>query len=298
MRWWMRYSGSRLLETRNRQESWKVTLYTLLPRVLHWFNDAKRQHLSTNNTDDDLSFTIIQQQTYRRNQLMDQPDDNSLTALPTEREQVRFCEIVNTCTERWEEKRIQRTAWILSHVVRKTLCEHVNGLCPARWLNEQSITTHWFQSVRICPYGWATGRNTTKGQQERSHVMITLCCLGLPGIIYFSASFDINLWWLSHHFAMLWYLYHYTVVDSIWTEIWFTSKYIMPQYKTKYKFFFWNFFITHQCHTHVWHNLLESYKWLWIHLKNWTCFFSVGAGIKWKLELYSFHKRKRNFSYR
>jgi len=77
-----------------------VTLYTLLPRVLHWFNDAKRQHLSTNNTDDDLSFTIIQQQTYRRNQLMDQPDDNSLTALPTEREQVRFCEIVNTCTER------------------------------------------------------------------------------------------------------------------------------------------------------------------------------------------------------
>jgi len=45
------------------------------------FNDAKRQHLSTINTNSDLSFTTIQQQTYRRKQLMDQADDNSLTAL-------------------------------------------------------------------------------------------------------------------------------------------------------------------------------------------------------------------------
>jgi len=36
--------------------------------------------------------------------------DNSLTALLTKRYQVRFLEIVNTCTERREEKRIQRTA--------------------------------------------------------------------------------------------------------------------------------------------------------------------------------------------
>ena len=71
---------------------------------------AKRQHLSTINTDGDLSFTIIQQQTYRRKQLMDQADDNSLTALLTKREQVKFREIVNTCTERRAEKRIQRTA--------------------------------------------------------------------------------------------------------------------------------------------------------------------------------------------
>ena len=42
--------------------------------------------------------------------LMDQADDNSLTALLTKREQVRFREIVNTCTERRAEKRIQRTA--------------------------------------------------------------------------------------------------------------------------------------------------------------------------------------------
>jgi len=34
-------------------------------------------------------------------------------------------------------------------------------LCPAGWLNEQSITKHWFQSVRTCPYSWATGRNIT-----------------------------------------------------------------------------------------------------------------------------------------
>jgi len=64
------------------------------------FNDAKRQHLSSTNTDNDLSFTTIQQQTYRRKQLMNQADDNSLTTLLTKRAQLRFCEIVNTCTER------------------------------------------------------------------------------------------------------------------------------------------------------------------------------------------------------
>ena len=125
------------------------------------FNDAKRQHLSTINTNSDLSVTTIQQQIYRRKQLMDQSDDNSLTALLTKREQVRFREVVNTCTERRAEKRIQRKAWILSYVLRKTLCEHVNGLCPAGGLNEQSITKHWFQSVRTCPYSWATGRNNS-----------------------------------------------------------------------------------------------------------------------------------------
>jgi len=50
---------------------------------------------------------------------------------------------------------------ILSHVSRKTLCEHVNGLRPAGWLTEKSITKHWFQSVRTCPHSWATGRNNT-----------------------------------------------------------------------------------------------------------------------------------------
>ena len=43
--------------------------------------------------------TTIEQQTYRRKQLMDQSDDNSLTTLLTKREQVRFREVVNTCTE-------------------------------------------------------------------------------------------------------------------------------------------------------------------------------------------------------
>ena len=113
---------------------------------------------------------------------MDQADDNSLTARLTKREQVRFCEIVNTCTERWEEKRIQRMAWILSHVVRKTLCEHVNGLCPAGWLNERSITKHWFQSVRTCPYSyghWPQQYHSTTSQGSRcdqSHFFDSCSC--------------------------------------------------------------------------------------------------------------------------
>jgi len=106
---------------------------------------------------------------------MDQSDDNSLTAPLMKRGKARFREIGNTCTERRAEKRIQRTAWILSHVLRKTLCEHVNGLCPAGWLNEQSITKHWFQSVRTCPYSWATGRNglVSRDSFERNFVRNT-----------------------------------------------------------------------------------------------------------------------------
>ena len=129
-------------ETVRGVERWHCTIYCL--ELCAGCNDAKRQHLSTINTNSDLSFTTIQKQTYRRKQLMDQSDDNSLTALLTKKAQIRFREIVNTCTGRREEKRIQRTAWILSHVLRTTLCEHVNGLCPAGWLNEQSITKHWF----------------------------------------------------------------------------------------------------------------------------------------------------------
>jgi len=49
----------------------------------------------------------------------------------------------------------------LSHVLRKTLCEHVNGLCPAEKLNEQSIIQPWFLSVRTCRFGWATGCNSS-----------------------------------------------------------------------------------------------------------------------------------------
>ena len=74
------------------------------------FNDAKRRDLSTINTNSDLSFSTIQQQTYSRKQLMDQSDDKSLTALLTKRDPERFREIVNTCSERRVEKRIQRTA--------------------------------------------------------------------------------------------------------------------------------------------------------------------------------------------
>ena len=95
-------------ETGRRVEGWHCTLYCL--EFCTGFNDAKRQNLSTINTNSDLSFTTIQQQTYRRKQLRDQADDNSLTALPTKRDPERFREIVNTCTERRAEKRIQPTA--------------------------------------------------------------------------------------------------------------------------------------------------------------------------------------------
>jgi len=95
---------------------------------------------------------------------------NSLMALLTKRAQVRFREVLNTCTERRAEKRIQRTAWILSHVLHTTLCEHVNGLCPAGWLNEQCITARWFQFVRTCPYSWAAGSNSIKIRDERISV--------------------------------------------------------------------------------------------------------------------------------
>ena len=128
MRWWKRYSGSRLFETRNRQGRWEVTLYNLLPRVLRWF--WWRQHISTINTNRDLSFTTIQKQTCRRKQLMDQADDNSLTALLTEKRTSKVPRDRKYMHRRRAEKRIQRTGWILSHVLRKTLCEHVNSLCP------------------------------------------------------------------------------------------------------------------------------------------------------------------------
>jgi len=32
------------------------------------------------------------------------------------------------------------TCHLRRYVLRKTLCEHVNGLCPAGWLNEQSFS--------------------------------------------------------------------------------------------------------------------------------------------------------------
>ena len=146
-------------ETHKGVVKWHCTIHCL--KFSTGFHDAKRQHLSTINTNSDLSFTTIQKQTYRRKQLMDQSDDNSLTALLTEKRTSKVPRDRKYMHRRRAEKRIQRTGWILSHVLRKTLCEHVNSLCPAGWLNEQSITKHWFQSVRTCPYNWATGRNTT-----------------------------------------------------------------------------------------------------------------------------------------
>ena len=73
-------------ETDRGVERWHCdcTIYCLV--FCAGFNDAKWQHLLTINTNSDLSFTMIQKQTYRRKQLMDQSDDNSLPALLTKRE--------------------------------------------------------------------------------------------------------------------------------------------------------------------------------------------------------------------
>ena len=54
-------------------ERWHCTIYCL--DFCAGFNDAKRQHLSTINTNSDLSFTTIQKQTSHRKQSMDQSDD-------------------------------------------------------------------------------------------------------------------------------------------------------------------------------------------------------------------------------
>ena len=84
-------------ETGRGVERWHCTLYCLEFCTV-FFYDAKRQHLSTIKTDSDLSFTTKQQQIYCRKQLLDQADDNLRTELLTKRIQVRFREIVNTCS--------------------------------------------------------------------------------------------------------------------------------------------------------------------------------------------------------
>ena len=80
---------------------------------------------------------------------MDQADDNSLTALLTKKDPSKVLR-----DHKYMHRKVSR-----KNAFNKR-CEYVNGLCPAGWLNEQSITKHWFQSVRTCPYSWATGRNS------------------------------------------------------------------------------------------------------------------------------------------
>ena len=53
-------------ETGRGVERWHCTICCL--EFCTGFNDAKRQHLSTINSNSDLSFTTIQKQTYRRKQ--------------------------------------------------------------------------------------------------------------------------------------------------------------------------------------------------------------------------------------
>ena len=88
---------------------------------------------------------------------------NSLTAPLTKTDQVRFCEVVNTCAERRGEKRIQRTAWILSHVLCTTMCElwTCERFVPSR-MAQWAVYYKALVLVRTySPCSWATGRNTS-----------------------------------------------------------------------------------------------------------------------------------------
>jgi len=51
-------------------------------------------------------------------------------------------------------------------------CVRVDGLCPGGWINEQSITLRWFQSVRTCPYSWATDRNNIVKTKKRFFIRL------------------------------------------------------------------------------------------------------------------------------
>ena len=151
--------GCQRHETDRGVERWHCTICCL--EFCAGYKDTKRQHLSTDNTNSDFVFYDDTAANISQITVHGSVRRHSLTALLTKRAQVRFCEVVNTCAERRAEKCIQRTVWILNHLLCKTLCGHVNGLCPAGWLNAQSITNHWFQSVRTCLHSWATFRNSS-----------------------------------------------------------------------------------------------------------------------------------------
>ena len=92
---------------------------------------------------------------------------SSLTYFSTGLAQMEGCSSLQVCRKAEKRKNTRRAE------KRKTLREHVNGLCQAVWLNEQSITKHWFQSVRTCLYSWATGRNTRLlSEKKPRHIIV------------------------------------------------------------------------------------------------------------------------------
>ena len=83
----------------------------------------------------------------------------------------------------------------------------MSGLCPAGWLNEQSITKHWFQFVRTCPYSWATCRNTTCAAYSINSLLLTSCkieCVEVestryPSLRNFTWQREVTTMHLGHH---------------------------------------------------------------------------------------------------
>ena len=151
----------RLVETRSKQMIWEVALYNLLPSTLrriqerttaafidHWHTKTRR-----------LVSTTATIPTHSKKQ----------SKSPRWRTRLLYLwkEFFKTLRDRKYTRRnaeknafsTRRNCYVTWYI--QTQCEHVNGLCLAGWLNEQSITMRWFQSTRTCPYSWATGRNST-----------------------------------------------------------------------------------------------------------------------------------------
>jgi len=112
-------------------ERWHCTIYCL--ECCTGFNDAKRQHLSPLTQTATCPLPRYRSKHIAENSQWVSPTTNSLTALLAKGERVRLREVVNTCTERRTEKCIQRTAWILSHVLHTTQCERFVPRRMTQW---------------------------------------------------------------------------------------------------------------------------------------------------------------------
>jgi len=146
-----RHSGSRLLEARSRLRLRGDSVQFIALEFRVTFINAQRQHLPTLNINGaclyhDKNILISKktidyfgrQRTRSRHTSDLRKNKNARCKAPR----------VNTYTER----RIEKTFSTRCNWSRDTYERNVNGLCPAGRLNEQSITMHWFQSIRTCPY--------------------------------------------------------------------------------------------------------------------------------------------------
>jgi len=163
MQWRRRYWDSRLFETRSRQGIWEVTLYNLLPSTLAshviTLNGTVYRPLAQTATclyhDEE---TNISQKTVDRSVRQQLARDTTRKKGPRK----------PTRSRKYTRRNAGRKTHPAQGVTAKSRDTYkrsvnMNGLCPAGWLDEQSIAMRWFHSIRTCPHSWATGRNTIKG---------------------------------------------------------------------------------------------------------------------------------------